>query len=85
LALVDEPEDSRLADPGAKIEELEFMQSALSLLTPEQQQVIFLRFFHEMSHDSVAQALGRNPAAIRAIQFRALSRLRKIREANDAR
>jgi RNA polymerase sigma-70 factor, ECF subfamily len=85
LALVDEPEDRQLAEPGADIEEFESIQSALSLLTPEQQQVIFLRFFKEMPHDAVARALGRNPAAVRAIQFRALARLRRALETNHAR
>ncbi len=57
---------------------------AISHLTAEQQHVIFLRFYEELPHEAVAQKLGRNPNAVRAIQFRALSRLRKLLEAERA-
>ncbi|MEX0781872.1 MAG: sigma-70 family RNA polymerase sigma factor [Dehalococcoidia bacterium] len=56
------------------------VQDAIRLLTPEQQQVVFLRFFEGLPHDSVASQMGRNPNAVRAIQFRALGRLRKLLE-----
>ena len=56
------------------------IHDAIRRLTSEQQQVIFLRFFEELPHEQVAQRLGRNPNAIRAIQFRALSRMRKLLE-----
>ena len=61
------------------------LQSAMRLLTAEQQQVVFLRFFEELPHDAVAARLNRNPNAIRAIQFRALSRLRKLLEVSVER
>ena len=61
------------------------LQSAMRLLTPEQQQVVFLRFFEELPHDVVAARLNRNPNAVRAIQFRALSRLRKLLEVSVER
>jgi RNA polymerase sigma-70 factor (ECF subfamily) len=57
---------------------------AIQRLTPEQQQVIFLRFYEELPHESVAVRLGRSPNAVRAIQFRALSRMRKLLEAAHA-
>ncbi len=56
------------------------VQDAIRLLTPEQQQVVFLRFFEGLPHESVAAQMGRNPNAVRAIQFRALGRLRKLLE-----
>ena len=58
----------------------EMLQDAIRLLTPEQQQVVFLRFFEGLPHEAVATHMGRNPNAVRAIQFRALSRLRKLLE-----
>ena len=58
----------------------ERVQEAVRLLTPEQQQVIFLRFFEGLPHEAVAARMGRNANAVRAIQFRALSRLRKLLE-----
>ncbi len=54
------------------------MRSAVKYLTVEQQEVLRLRFEHDMSSRQVAKALGKNEGAIRALQFRALGRLRKI-------
>jgi RNA polymerase sigma-70 factor (ECF subfamily) len=82
VSLLSEHED-RSADPTAALvaeSEAASLQAAMRQLTPEQQQVLFLRFFEGLAHESVAQRLGRTPNAIRAIQFRALSRLRKLLE-----
>jgi RNA polymerase sigma-70 factor (ECF subfamily) len=57
------------------------IREALNHLTEEQQQVIFLRFYEELSHEKVAVRLGRSANAVRAVQFRALARLRKLLEA----
>jgi len=51
---------------------------AVKHLTTEQQEVIVLRFVENMSSRQVAQVLGKNEGAIRALQFRALGRLRKL-------
>lgn len=85
LALIDEPEDHAAAWDSSDGASTEALQNALSELTAEQQQVIFLRFFKELPHEAVAIALDRNPAAVRAIQFRALQRMRKLMEASHAR
>jgi RNA polymerase sigma-70 factor (ECF subfamily) len=85
LALIDEPEDHAAVWDSGDGSSTEALQNALAELTAEQQQVIFLRFFKEMPHDAVALALDRNPAAVRAIQFRALQRMRKLMEASHAR
>ncbi len=66
-----EPDNDRLAE-------------ALHRLTSEQRQVIFLRFFEGLSHDEVGQRLAMNPNAVRAVQFRALHRLRRLMEAPNA-
>ncbi len=60
------------------------LQSAMVHLTPEQQQVLFLRFFEGLPHEAVAERLGRNANAVRALQFRALNRLRGLMEASHA-
>ena len=65
--------------------DLAAIHGAMQRLTPEQQQVIFLRFYEELPHESVAIRLGRTPNAVRAIQFRALSRMRKLLEAPHVR
>jgi RNA polymerase sigma-70 factor, ECF subfamily len=82
VSLLSEHED-RSADPAAGLfaeSEAAALQAAMRRLTPEQQQVVFLRFFEGLPHEAVANRLGRNPNAVRAIQFRALSRLRKLLE-----
>jgi RNA polymerase sigma-70 factor (ECF subfamily) len=85
LALIDEPEDPGSAsDSRADSARADALQAALAELTAEQQQVIFLRFFKELPHEAVARELGRNPAAVRAIQFRALHRMRKLMENSNA-
>jgi len=59
-------------------EQLDLLRQAIGRLTLEQQQVILLRFFEGMPHERVALKLGKKPNAVRAIQFRALARLRTI-------
>ncbi len=80
IEAIAEAEDET-ADPAAELfAEMEAarIHDAVRKLTPEQQQVVFLRFFEGLPHEDVAQRLGSNANAVRAIQFRALSRLRKI-------
>ena len=54
------------------------VREAIAQLTAEQQQVVFMRFFEALPHEEVARRLGSNPNAVRATQFRALARLRKL-------
>jgi RNA polymerase sigma-70 factor (ECF subfamily) len=80
-ALSNHPDaESEAADGLEFAATLEQLREALVQLTIEQQQVIFLRFFEGHSHDEVAREMNRQPNAIRAIQFRALKRLRKLLE-----
>lgn len=51
------------------------LRKALQDLTEEQQQVLILRFISELSTTQIAQQLGKQPGAIRALQMRALQRL----------
>lgn len=76
---------SERQDPGAGPEGEVFagmeagrLQEAIRRLTAEQQQVVFLRFFEGLQHEEVARRMGSNANAVRAVQFRALSRLRKL-------
>ena len=59
-------------------EEVDALRGAVKHLTGEQQEVLVLRFVEDMSSREVANILGKNEGAIRALQFRALGRLRKI-------
>jgi len=52
------------------------LAEAIQRLTPDQQQVILLRFVQGLDHESVARVMQRNAAAVRALQHRALIALR---------
>lgn len=58
--------------------EQDWLQRALHFLTPEQQQVITLRFGEEMSAPDVARVMGKDENAVRALQHRALAALRRL-------
>ena len=51
------------------------LRVAITALTDEQQQVIILRFIEGYSIEVVAQMMGKNPNAIKALQHRALRSL----------
>ncbi len=54
------------------------LQRAIVKLTPEQQQVIILRFVQGLSHGDVAVIMGKNVGAIRGLQHRALAALHEL-------
>jgi RNA polymerase sigma-70 factor (ECF subfamily) len=54
------------------------MRAALLCLSPQQRQVIELRYLEEWSHCEVAAALGKTVEATRALQYRAIETLRQI-------
>jgi RNA polymerase sigma-70 factor, ECF subfamily len=57
---------------------------ALSHLTEVQEQVIVLRFIKDLDVATVAQILGRSESAVKSLQFRALSSLRRIIQAGES-
>lgn len=87
LDQIEEPEDTSMddLDPRLTAADKAFLEQAIRRLTQEQQQVIFLRFYKRLSHEQAAQELGRTANTVRATQFRALARLRKLLEASHAR
>ncbi len=56
-------------------------RSALWKLTPDQRQVILLKYFEAQSNAEVAAVLGKPEGAIKALQHRALGALRRILQA----
>jgi RNA polymerase sigma-70 factor, ECF subfamily len=54
------------------------LRSALRELTPEQQQVILLRFGEGLRVKEVSRMMGKSEGAIKILQHRGLKRLRKI-------
>ncbi|MGB7339426.1 MAG: sigma-70 family RNA polymerase sigma factor [Phototrophicaceae bacterium] len=51
------------------------LREALSNLSDDDQQILILRFVERKSHEEVAEIMGRNSAAIRTAQHRALKKL----------
>ncbi len=51
---------------------------AILQLTPDQQQVITLKYLQGMNNEEVAQALRKPVGAVKSLQHRALARLEKI-------
>lgn len=53
------------------------LRRAIARLTPEQQQVIVLKFVQEMTNAQVAQIMNKPEGAVKALQHRALTNLRE--------
>lgn len=47
-------------------------------LSPEQRQVVVLRFLDDLSYADIAELLGKSVGAVRVLQFRALRNLRSL-------
>jgi RNA polymerase sigma-70 factor, ECF subfamily len=78
-------QDDLFSQQGSSIEEqtapqysIALLLTALKRLTNEEQQVIILRFIEGLSHQDVAQMIGKTEAASRIIQYRALLSLQKV-------
>jgi RNA polymerase sigma-70 factor (ECF subfamily) len=61
-----------------------WMHAALQRLTPDQQQIIALRFGEGLSAAAIAAVLGKSEEAIRAMQHRALAALRRLRAEDES-
>jgi RNA polymerase sigma-70 factor (ECF subfamily) len=72
------PEDA--AERALVTERLRF---AINRLTDEQAQVVTLRFLEGMSIAEVAAVSGKTEGAVKALQYRAVSSLRRILERQD--
>jgi RNA polymerase sigma-70 factor, ECF subfamily len=58
--------------------ERERVRNALKLLTPEQRDVVILRFLEGLGHEEIASIMGKTVEATRALQSRALVALRRM-------
>jgi len=61
------------------------MRAALSQLTDDQQQVLFLRFYQGMSNAEVGAVIGKREGAVKALQNRALKSLRRAMDAQEGK
>ena len=75
----DEPApQENLVAPAAPSAELTEALEAMALLTPEQREVMHLRFVEGYQLDEVAKLTKRTTGAVKALQHRALERLRTM-------
>lgn len=85
--LTEEFKADDLTVPEAQINrrmEQEKVRSALRSLTPDQRQVIILRFFEEWEIQAVAVAMQKPTGAIKALQHRGLEALRSLLGSKNA-
>ncbi len=67
--------------PGSEVEKImeqEQLRAAIGLLTPEQQEVLALRFGEGLQIKEIARIMDKTPGAIQALQHRAMASLRRI-------
>jgi RNA polymerase sigma-70 factor (ECF subfamily) len=74
-----------LASAAAAVElartlDADLLARALGQLTPDQQQVIVMKFLEGMDNEQIAQSMDKREGAIRALQMRALMSLRRVLE-----
>ncbi len=80
-----ELEEELLPEEGAnptiildEMEDAERVRNALRLITPEQRQVITLRFLEDWSGPEIAQAMEKSLGSIKALQYRGLAAMQRI-------
>ncbi len=86
-------DDTSFAEPPVDVEDLttremaaQDLRDAIARLTPNQQQVIVLRFVEDLTTEQVAKIMRRSPGAVRTLQHRAIVKLGRIlRAGGDAR
>jgi RNA polymerase sigma-70 factor, ECF subfamily len=83
-------ESVEVVDPRGQEEVLSIydrvsLQQAISQLTQDQQQVLTLKFFADLTNNEIAATIGRTEGAVKALQHRALQSLQQIlaREGRD--
>ena len=59
------------------------LRLALTLLTPDQRQVIVLKYLEDWENDAIAMSLNKPVGAVKALQHRALEALRRILTRNE--
>lgn len=79
------PLDEFIPDPGDDPHqqvlqnlEMERVRAALSLLTPEQRQVITLKYLEDWDHEEIARAMDKPVGAVKALQHRGVEALRRL-------
>ena len=58
--------------------EQEQVRASLELLTPEQRQVIVLKYLEDLSHEEIARVMRKPVGAVKALQHRGLAAMRRL-------
>src|SRR3989338_53376 len=58
--------------------DLERVKSAIQKLTPEQQDVVIMKFVEDLTHQEIAAALNKSEGAVRLLQHRAINNLKNL-------
>jgi RNA polymerase sigma-70 factor, ECF subfamily len=66
-----------------RLVEHQLIRGALSRLTPDQRQVLVLKFVEDWDNAEIAAALNRSVGSVKALQHRALENLRRILRAQE--
>lgn len=79
--------DDRTGVPRTSLEHLmtqQQLKAALVFLTDEQQEVVILKFVEDLSNNEIADVMGKTEGAVKALQHRALTTLRRVLEGGQA-
>lgn len=77
------PGDDRPEDEAAKRIRQAQLRNALQTLTPDQQQVIALKYLEDWNNEEIAHVLKKPVGAVKSIQHRALKSLQRFLEERD--
>lgn len=80
IELVDPRGQERVSSAFERV----FLLNAMSQLTEDQQQVITLKFFADLTNQEIASVIGRTEGAVKALQHRAIQSLQQIIERESA-
>jgi len=71
------PDGDELEAISLREEEIRELRRAISLLTPDQQEALALRFAAGLSAEEAARVMGRQAGTVRGLTFRAIASLRR--------
>jgi len=61
------------------------VRQAITKLTPDQQDVVIMRFIEDLTHQEIAAALERSEGAVRLLQHRAINNLKSLLEESESK
>ncbi|MBO8162634.1 MAG: sigma-70 family RNA polymerase sigma factor [Brevibacillus sp.] len=66
-------------------EEIQLLKERLEMLTPDQRDVLTLRYFADLKISQVAEVLGKTESSVKMISHRGLQQLQRLYEEGDRR